>query len=185
MMTNSESTSITLHGVFLDVFGVGVLLTGDSGIGKSELALGLVNRGHRLVADDAVDFQRINQETIIGTSPPLLQDFLEVRGLGVLNIRVMFGDKAIKRNKRLQLIIKIIALSREELKTIDRLHGMYCYQNILDMEIPEVSIPVAPGRNLAVLVESAVRNQVLKHTGYVASEEFIKRQQELLSNNEE
>lgn len=173
-----------MHGVFMDIFGIGVLLTGASGIGKSELALGLINMGHRLVADDAVDFERVAHDSIIGTCPPILQDFLEVRGLGILNIRVMYGDKAIKENKRLQLIVNIVAFNKEDLLAIDRLHGMYRSQTIIGTDIPEVTIPVAPGRNMAALVEGAVRNQVLKHTGYHASDEFIKRQNQLLSGEE-
>lgn len=173
----------TVHGVLLDVFGTGVLLTGQSGIGKSELALNLINRNHRLVADDAVDFVRVDKDTIIGSCPPLLQDFLEVRGLGLLNIRVMFGDKAIKDNKKLQLIANVVAFSQDELKSIDRLYGMYSEREIHGINIPQVTIPVAPGRNLAVLVECAIRNQVLKHTGYAASEEFINRQRQLISDH--
>ncbi|MFN7097974.1 MAG: HPr(Ser) kinase/phosphatase [Gammaproteobacteria bacterium] len=174
--------AITLHGVFMDVSGFGVLLRGNSAIGKSEMALGLINRGHRLVADDAVDIKLIAPETLIGSCPPLLQDFLEVRGLGILNIRVMFGDNAIKDSKRLQLIVRMASFSDDELKLIDRLHGMYRIENILGVEIPEVTIPVAPGRNLAVLIETAVRNQVLKHNGYDASHEFIGRQHQFLQD---
>ncbi len=166
---------LTKHGVFMDVLGIGVLLTGNSGIGKSELALGLINRGHRLVADDAVTITKQEDNTLFGTCPELLQDFLEVRGLGVLNIRVMFGDTAIKDRKRLQLIIHIVTLDDERLRNLDRLHGVHTIQTIFDIDIPEVTIPVAPGRNLSVLVECAVRNQVLKMTGYSASEEFINR----------
>ncbi|MBB71955.1 MAG: hypothetical protein CMF50_06105 [Legionellales bacterium] len=178
-MSNDNTVSVTKHGVFMDVFGHGVLLTGASGIGKSELALNLINRSHRLIADDAVEFSPIN-EGIVGRCPPLLQDFLEVRGLGILNIRVMFGDTAIKDAKRLQLIINIVVMDDEALRSMDRLHGMYSEQTILGVAIPEVTIPVAPGRNLATLVEGAVRNQVLKHTGYNASDEFAKRQQTLM-----
>ena len=175
---SEETLSITLHGVFIDVLGIGVLLSGHSGIGKSELALGLINCGHHLIADDSVIFTRQTQaEKIIGSCPKLLQDFLEVRGLGVLNIRAMFGDTAIKEQKQLQLIINIMKFAQEELHNIDRLHGMHAQRIILDKIIPTVSIPVAPGRNLDILVEAAVRNQVLKSSGYEASEEFIKRQQ--------
>lgn len=183
-MNNEPKPCLTRHGVFLDVLGIGVLLTGAAGIGKSELALGLVNRGHRLIADDAVIFELFAEETIIGRCPPLLQDFLEVRGLGILDIRVMFGDTAIKESKRLQLIVNIVSLDSDEIKSIDRLHGMYRSCTILGVEIPEVTIPVSPGRNLSILVEGAVRNQVLIHTGYVASIEFTKRQKRLLDENE-
>jgi HPr kinase/phosphorylase len=177
---NEHSPTTTVHGVFLDVLGFGVLLRGASAIGKSELALGLLNRGHRLVADDAVDIKQVSPDTLIGSCPPLLQDFLEVRGLGILNIRVMFGDNAIKTSKRLQLIVKLATFSDDELKLIDRLHGMYRLEHILEVPVPEVTIPVAPGRNLAVLIETAVRNQVIKHNGYDASNEFILRQHQLM-----
>jgi HPr kinase/phosphorylase len=180
----AKTKIITKHGVFLDVLGAGVLLTGASGIGKSELALGLVNRGHRLIADDAVELHRTSGHSLMGTCPELLQDFLEVRGLGILNIRVMFGDTAIKTSKKLQLIIHIVAFDHEELKNMDRLHGMYRQRSILNVNVPEVTIPVAPGRNLSVLVESAVRNQVLMNTGYHASQEFIKRQKILMETVE-
>jgi len=175
---------LTLHGVFLDVLGIGVLLQGDSGTGKSELALSLINHGHRLIADDAVEFIQVGDDTIIGRCPEMLQDFLEVRGLGILNIRVMFGDSAIKENKRLQLIVKVAIFSDEELLQIDRLHGMYQIQKIHDVEIPHVTIPIAPGRNISVLIESAVRNQILKNTGYNASNEFIARQHQFLGDRE-
>ncbi len=183
--TETETKTLTIHGVFLDVLGVGVLLTGNSGIGKSEIALSLINRGHRLIADDAVKFTLINEETIVGECPELLQDFLEVRGLGVLNIRVMFGDTAIKENKRLQLVVHLIAMENQELKNIDRLYGMYRDQKIFNVPIPEVTIPVAPGRHLSVLVEGAVRNQVLKNTGYIASKEFASRQEKMMEKQNE
>lgn len=182
-MDNDNAPSITRHGVFLDVLGIGVLLTGESGIGKSEIALGLINRGHRLIADDAVNFFYVGNHTILGKCPPLLQDYLEVRGLGILNVRVMFGDTAIKERKRLQLIVNLKTFTDEGLKTIDRLHGMYRNCAILGVDIPEVTIPITSGRNLAVLVEVAVRNQVLKHTGYFASEEFITRQKQLMEQD--
>ena len=174
--------SKTIHGVFMDVLGVGVLLTGVSGIGKSELALGLINCGHRLIADDAVIFTKHNSHTLYGNCPPTLQDFLEVRGLGIINIRAMFGDNAIKESKRLQLIVKVVAMSHDELQQIDRLEGIHSLRRILDIDIPEVTIPVAPGRNLAVLIEGAVRNQILKLTGYEASKEFIQRQMQQITD---
>ncbi len=172
------ASETTLHGVFMDVLGLGVLLTGVSGIGKSEIALGLINRGHRLVADDAPCFTRIAQDTLSGSCPELLMDFLEVRGLGILNIRAMFGDKAIQSRKRLQLIVRIVDSRDTQVEAIDRLHGMYQERKVLTVAIPEVMIPVAPGRHMAVLVEGAVRNQVLKNTGYNACDEFLQRQQD-------
>lgn len=179
----SDSPSITLHGVFMDVMGTGVLLSGQSGIGKSELALGLINHGHRLIADDSVIIEKSQKDDkLIGRCPAVLQDFLEVRGLGILNIRAMFGDTAIKENKALQLIVNIIQVQEHELHQIDRLHGLNTQHDILGTLIPGVSIPVAPGRNLAVLVEGAVRNHMLRLTGYQASKEFTARQQSYIQS---
>jgi len=166
---------ITLHGVYMEVLGLGALLTGKSGIGKSELALGLIDRGHHLIADDAIEFTKDSNGHLIGTCPMLLQDFLEIRGIGILNIRAMFGDTAIQRNKRLQLIIKLEHFTEESLHAIDRLHGMHTSQEILGVTIPEVTIPVTFSRNLAILVETAVRNELLKQEGYLAHEEFKTR----------
>lgn len=174
IMHKQQPKQIAQHGVFIDVDNVGVLLNGQSGIGKSELALGLINRGHRLIADDSV-LLSLDNDSIIGSCPELLQDFLEVRGLGILNIRSMFGEQAINLSKQLQLIINIIQLPQEELYLIDRLYGMHDDRNILGILIPEVSIPVAPGRNLAILVEAAVKNHLLKLQGYNASNDFTQR----------
>jgi HPr kinase/phosphorylase len=169
---------ITLHGVFMEVMGTGVLITGDSSIGKSELALELLTRGHRLIADDAPEFARIAPDTLNGSCPEMLRDFLEVRGLGILDVRAMFGDSAIKQNRNLRLII--ILQDLEEAVEIDRLHGSRQLRNILDVDIPEVTLPVAPGRNLAVLLEAAVRNHILIDKGYDASSAFIERQKRRL-----
>jgi len=145
-------------------------------LGKSELALDLVSRGHRLIADDAPEFARIAPETVNGACPELLQNFLEVRGLGVLNIREMYGDSAIKSNKFLRLIIDLIPPKMNVPKTEDRLRLSERITNTLGVDIPTISLPVAPGRNLAVLVEAAVRNHLLRKNGYNASEDFIERQ---------
>jgi HPr kinase/phosphorylase len=171
---------LTVHGVYMEVLGLGVLLTGESGIGKSELALDLINRGHTLIADDAPAFHKSTNDAIIGTCPDVLQDFLEVRGIGILNIRAMFGDTAIRDSKRLRLIVRLIAYKDEELLKMDRLHGIHKLHNILGVDIPEVTVPVAPGRNLDILVEAAVRNEILKRNGYNASEEFLKHQATLM-----
>ena len=171
------------HGVFMEVHGVGVLLTGSSGIGKSELALELINRGHRLIVDDAPELYRSAPDTIRGTCPPLLRGFLEVRGLGILNIREMFGDSAIKPSKNLRLIVQLLPLDQEQLLELDRLEGSYDTQTILDVEIQEVIIPVAPGRNLAVLVEAATRQYIQLQSGYNASLDFIRRQEKLLAES--
>lgn len=174
----SEKT--TLHGVFLEVLGMGVLLTGDPAVGKSELALDLITRGSRLVADDAPEFTRIAPDIVSGTCPPLLREFLEVRGLGILNIRAMFGDSSIKRTKYMRLIVHLVRMSANEISSMDRLSGAYTTRDVLGVSIPQVTVPVAPGRNLAVLVESAVRNHLLRLKGYDATEVLIERQQQVI-----
>lgn len=174
----------TVHGVFLEVLGTGVLITGESSVGKSELALELISRGHRLVADDAPVFTRVGPDILDGSSPTLLQDFMEVRGLGVINIREMYGDNALKRNKYLRLIIRLQRMSKEDREQIDRLRGNRTTREILGIAIPEILIPVAPGRNLAVLVEAAVRNHILLNSGSDATEQLIELQQRAISNNQ-
>lgn len=167
---------VTIHGVFMEVLGMGVLLTGDPAIGKSELALDLINRGQRLVADDAPEFAYIAPETLQGSCPPLLRDFLEVRGLGILNIRAMFGESAVRQSKNLNLIVDLKSLDEQELAGIDRLSGTASARTILGVAVPEVTMPVAPGRNLAILVEAAVRHQILRIRGYDAGVDFVERQ---------
>jgi HPr kinase/phosphorylase len=170
----------TLHGVFLDVLEIGVLITGDSSIGKSELALELISRGHGLVADDVVELQQIGPETIQGRCPPLLRDFLEVRGLGVLNIRSIFGETAVRPRKALRLLVH---LEENGAEPKDRLATRQGTQDILGVEIPTVTLAVAPGRNLAVLVEAAVRNHILLTRGINSTREFIDRQQRALQSD--
>lgn len=170
-----QAKTVTLHGVYMEVLGLGTLLTGKSGIGKSELALGLIDRGHHLIADDAAEFRIDAGGNLIGTCPAVLQDFLEIRGIGILNIRAMFGEAAIQKQKRLQLIIKLEHFDETGLHTIDRLHGLHTTQEILGLSIPKVTIPVTFSRNLAILVETAVRNQLLRQEGQIAYEEFKNR----------
>jgi HPr kinase/phosphorylase len=169
----------TLHGVMLDVLEIGVLITGDSSIGKSELALELISRGHGLVADDVVELQQIGPETIQARCPPMLRDFLEVRGLGVLNIRSIFGETAVRPRKALRLMVHLeVPVAGYEAK--DRLATRSGTQDILGVEIPTVALAVAPGRNLAVLVEAAVRNHILLTRGIDSTGEFIARQEAAL-----
>lgn len=171
----------TLHGVFMEIFTLGVLITGDAGSGKSELALELLTRGHRLIADDAPEFTRITPEIIDGTCPEALQDCLEVRGLGILNIRHMFGDAAVKMNKFLRLIIHLeIPDSRGKHKNRDRLRGNTSSMDVLEMEISMITLPVMAGRNLAVIAEAAVRDYMLKIKGYDATSTFIERHSRIL-----
>ena len=169
------AVSITKHGVFLDVFEVGVLILGQSGLGKSELALELLTRGHRLVADDAVDLFRTAPEKIEGRCPQVLRDFLEVRGVGILNIRKMFGETAVRLKKSLQLIINLIPADDHYMKTVDRLNTLIEYDEILNVKIRKITIPVAVGRNLAVLVEAAVQNFILQQRGIDSTQEFLDR----------
>lgn len=179
-LSNRFAEKLTLHGVFMEVMGTGVLITGESSIGKSELALELLTRGHRLIADDATEFARLAPDIINGSCPEMLQDFLEVRGLGILNVRAMFGASAIKNNRNLRLII--ILQDMGEAARMDRLHGSRRNRAILDVDIPEITLPVGPGRNLSVLVEAAVRNHILFTKGYDASKAFIERQKRRLEN---
>ena len=171
----ADSTS--MHGVFMDVLGLGVLITGESGVGKSELALELISRGHGLVADDVVEISRIAAKTLEGRCPPLLKDFLEVRGLGVLNIRVIFGETAVRPKMNLKLIVHLEKPGQTGASPSTRLPLHEMTEDILDLPIREIVIPVAAGRNLAVLVEAAVRNYILQLRGYDSTEEFIARQQ--------
>ena len=176
----AEST--TLHGVFLDVLEMGVLITGASAIGKSELALELISRGNGLVADDIVELFRISPDTIEGRCPAILKDFLEVRGIGVLNIRTIFGETAVRPRKLLKLMVNLEDHSHEQFSELDRLQVDATYQEILGVPIRKVTIPVAAGRNLAVLVEAAVRNFVLNQRGIDSTKEFIERQQKLMED---
>lgn len=169
-----------MHGVFLEVLGAGVLLSGESAVGKSELALELISRGHRLVADDAPEFIRSNPESITGKCPPMLRDFIEVRGLGVLNIRAMYGDRAVLEEKQLALIINLTDIDVFIGTPEERIYGIRDSRNVLDVEIPQLTLPVAAGRNLAVLVEAAVSNHILYDSGYNAADDFITRQEQAI-----
>jgi len=175
--------TVSVHGVFMDVLGMGVLITGDSGIGKSELALELVSKGHGLVADDVVELARIAPTTLEGRCPGLLQDYLEVRGLGLLNIRTIFGETAARRKMKLKLIVylqKVVPSMEAPRLPLDAQT-----QEILGVPIRKVVIPVAVGRNLAVLLEAAVRNTILQMRGIDSMQDFIYRQQMTISLDDE
>lgn len=178
-LSEALAERITVHGVFMEVLGIGVLLGGDSNVGKSELALELVTRGHRLVADDAPELARITPNTLQARCPPVLQDMLEVRGLGVLNIRAMYGDNAIKDKKNLQLIIELRHAEPAATETT-RLQGILADRELLGVTVPAIIIHVAPSRNLAVLVEAAVRKHQLRDSGYDAAEDLTQRQLRLI-----
>jgi HPr kinase/phosphorylase len=176
---------VTMHGVFMEIYSIGVLITGESGAGKSELALELVTRGHRLVADDAPEFTQIAPDVLDGTCPDLLQDLLEVRGLGVLNIRQMFGDTAVKRNKYLRLIVHLVNAGNATPEAMARLTGeTSAPRRALDLDVPEFHLPVAPGRNLAVLAEAAVRLHILRAKGADPAAAFLARHAILLQQGE-
>ena len=175
---------LSVHGVFLEVMGMGVLLTGEAAVGKSELALELITRGHRLIADDAPEFARIAPDILLGTCPNLLREFLEVRGLGILNIRAMFGDSVIKQQKYLRLIVHLQRMSDRELARMDRLEGSHAHAELLGVSIPKITVPVASGRNLAILVETAVRHHILSLKGYDARQVFVDRQLRMIDEAE-
>ena len=175
-LARALAVSTTMHGVFLDVLGMGVMLTGDSGVGKSELALELISRGSGLIADDVIELYRIAPEMIEGRCPALLRDFLEVRGLGVLNIRAIFGESVLRPRKSLKLIVHLEKPVSSDVPPIERLPLKPGVQDIIGVNITKVTIPVAAGRNLAVLVEAAVRNRVLQLRGIDSTGDFIERQ---------
>jgi HPr kinase/phosphorylase len=174
--------TITLHGVFMDVLGMGVMITGDSGVGKSELALELISRGHGLVADDVVEVSRVSLDILEGRCPELLRDFIEVRGLGLLNIRAVFGETACRRKMRMKLIVH---LQRPQAgPETHRLPLDAQTETILGVPVRKVILPVAAGRNLAVLLEAAVRSTILQLRGVDSMQEFLDRQQRALASDD-
>ena len=182
-LARALSPMSSMHGVLLSVMGHGVLLTGESGIGKSELALELISKGHHLVADDAVTIRRTSPEHLEGYCDPKFSHFLEVRGLGILNIREMFGEAATRVTKRIELIVNLQRMNTELLSSMDRLHQKQHHREILGIQIPEITVPVTSGRNLSVMIEAAVRNQILVSRGYNAVEDFIAIQQDAINSS--
>jgi HPr kinase/phosphorylase len=174
--------TVNLHGVFMDVFGMGVLITGDSGVGKSELALELISRGHGLVADDVVEMGRVAPATVEGRCPGMLRDFLEVRGLGLLNIRTIFGETASRRKMKLKLIVNLQKSAAGP--DAPRLPLDAQTQEVLGVAVRKVVIPVAAGRNLAVLLEAAVRNTILQLRGIDSMQDFVDRQQRMMLDDD-
>ncbi|MBM7551388.1 HPr(Ser) kinase/phosphatase [Thalassobacillus pellis] len=162
-----------IHGVLVDIYGIGVMITGQSGVGKSETALELVKRGHRLVADDSVEIRQEDFDTLIGNSPPLIEHLLEIRGLGIINVMTLFGAGAIRNYKRISMVINLELWDQK--KQYDRLGLDEDTMRIMDVDIPKATIPVRPGRNLAVIIEVAAMNFRLKRMGVNAAEEFSQR----------
>jgi HPr kinase/phosphorylase len=173
----------TRHGVFMDILGLGVLLTGESGLGKSELGLELISRGHGLVADDAVDIFRISQTALVGRCPELLLNLLEVRGIGLLDIKAIFGETAVRRKMRLKLIVHLVRKETME-REFERLPYEPLHEQILGQPVRKVVIAVDAGRNLAVLVEAAVRNTVLQLRGIDTYQEFVARHQRAMERGD-
>lgn len=173
----------TRHGVFMDILGLGVLLTGESGLGKSELGLELISRGHGLVADDAVDIYRVSQTSLEGRCPELLLNLLEVRGIGLLDIKAIFGETAVRRKMRLKLIVHLVRQETMD-REFERLPYEPLYDEILDVPVRKAVIAVDAGRNLAVLVEAAVRNTILQLRGIDTYREFIERHHRALERGE-
>ncbi|MBA2548188.1 MAG: HPr kinase/phosphorylase [Burkholderiaceae bacterium] len=166
----------TMHGVFMDVLGMGVLISGESSVGKSELGLELISRGHGLVADDVVDFSRVSPDTVEGRCPHLLANLLEVRGLGLLDIKAIFGETAVRRKMKLRLIVELRRYGGAD--TFERLPLEGQSEDVLGLPVRKVLIPVASGRNLAVLTEAAVRNTILQLRGIDTMGDFLQRQQQ-------
>ena len=172
-LNTSLAPRITRHGVLVEVYGEGVLILGDSGIGKSETAIELVKRGHRLIADDAVEIKRVSAKTLVGSAPELIRYYIELRGIGIVDVRRLFGMGAVKATERIDMVINLEHWDPE--KMYDRFGLEEQYENILGIDVPSITIPVHPGRNLAVVLEIAAMNNRQKKMGYNTAEEFNKR----------
>lgn len=162
---------ITRHGVLVEVYGEGILIIGDSGVGKSETAVELINRGHRLIADDAVEIRRVSSKSLVGSAPDNIRHFIELRGVGIINARNIFGIGAVKMTERINMIIKLEAWN--ENKVYDRLGLEDEYMTVLGINIPVTTVPVTPGRNLAIIIETAAMNNRQKRMGYSAAKELM------------
>ena len=162
---------ITRHGVLVEVYGEGVLITGESGAGKSEAAIELIKRGHRLIADDAVEIRKISDKTLMGNSPSNIRHFIELRGIGIIDARRIFGMGAVKPSEKIDMVIQLEAW--DSTKAYDRLGLDNEYANILDVKVPAITVPITPGRNLAVIVETAAMNNRQKKMGYNAAKDLM------------
>ena len=183
MLRNAMAPRVTLHGVLVEVYGEGLLITGDSGVGKSETALELIKRGHRLIADDAVEIRRISRETLIGTAPALIRYYMELRGIGVINARHIFGVGAVKPENNIDLVVNFELWDDE--KTYDRLGLETEHTSILGVDLPSYTVPVRPGRNLAVILELAAMNNRQKKMGYNAAEALAREHDALVDSGKD
>jgi HPr kinase/phosphorylase len=181
VLEDELSPSTTLHGVLVDVYGMGVLLLGDSGIGKSESALDLIQRGHRLVADDVVEIRKYPNDALVGRAADMLRYHMELRGIGIINIKHLFGVSAVRSSKSIELVIELERW--DPAKTYDRLGLDGETYSILDRPRPYMKLPVASGRNIALLIEIAARNELLKSQGYDAAKEFALKVDEEIARN--
>ena len=164
---------ITRHGVLVEVYGEGILLIGDSGIGKSEAAVELLKRGHRLIADDAVEIRKVSGSSLVGTAPELIRNYIELRGIGIVNVAKLFGMGAVRTENEINLVVKIVPWKTHE--AYDRLGLEEQYMEILGVKVPVNTIPITPGRNLAVILEVAAMNNRQRKMGYNAAEEFTEQ----------
>jgi HPr kinase/phosphorylase len=180
-LENRLAPSTTIHGVLVDVYGVGILITGSSGIGKSETALELVKRGHRLIADDAVEIRQTADNVLHGNAPELIRHLLEIRGVGIINVMTLFGAGSIRNVKSISVVIKLETWQQD--KQYDRLGLDEELTKIIDTDIPLVTIPVRPGRNLAVIIEVAAMNYRLKRMGYNAALQFTNKLTETIAED--
>lgn len=183
LLRNAMAPRNTMHGVLVEVSGEGLLITGDSGVGKSETALELIKRGHRLIADDAVEVRRINRTTLIGTAPALIRYYMELRGIGVVDVRHIFGVGSVKPESNIDLVVKFELW--DDGKAYDRLGLETEYADILGVRVPQVTIPVRPGRNLAVILELAAMNNRQKKLGYNAAQALADTHDELVNSGRE
>ncbi|MBQ4381939.1 MAG: HPr(Ser) kinase/phosphatase [Oscillospiraceae bacterium] len=165
--------SVTRHGVFVEIYGEGLLITGESGIGKSEAAIELIKRGHRLISDDAVDIKRVDSTTLMGSAPELIRNYIELRGIGVVDVRRIFGMGSVKWSEKIDLVVQLETWKPET--TYDRIGNEYHYVDILGVKVPHITIPIQPGRNLAVILEVAAMNNRQKRQGYDSAKEFSDR----------
>jgi HPr kinase/phosphorylase len=173
LLNNALAPKIMRHGVFIEVYGVGLLILGESGMGKSEAALELIKRGHRLIADDAVDIKKVNSTTVMGTAPELIRNYIELRGIGVVDVRNIFGNGAVKMAEKIDLVVKLETWNQET--AYDRLGSETNYIDILGVKLPYLTVPITPGRNLAVILEVAAMNNRQKRMGYDSARDFSER----------